>query len=63
MPYIALMIVVGDEPASLTFGEDVGQLEEHSLHDYVNTLTKNHILDDSNVAMCSHMQKDIAEFR
>ena len=55
MPYITLMIVVGDELASLTFGEDVGQLEEHSLHDHVNTLTKNHILDDSNVAMCSHM--------
>ena len=55
MPYITLMIVVGDELASLTFGEDVGQLEEHSLHDHVNTLTKNHILDDSNVAMCSLM--------
>ena len=56
MPYIALTIVVGDELASLTFGEDVGQLEEHSLHDHVNTLTKNHILDDNSVAMCSHMQ-------
>ena len=55
MPYITLMIVVGDELASLTFGEDVGQLEEHGLHDHVNTLTKNHILDDSNVAMCSLM--------
>ena len=53
MPYITLTIVVGDELAIPTFGEDVGQLEEHGLHDHVNTLTKNHILDDSSVAMCS----------
>ena len=55
MPYITLTIVVGDELAIPTFGKDVGQLEEHGLHDHVNTLTKNHILDDSNVAMCSLM--------